>query len=59
MLVSKNYVEEILYQQLELLAEESKNAKRNERGYKPGLTEYTNAMCQISAELTILLRMKE
>lgn len=59
MAVRKDDVVEILYQQLELLAEESKNAERNERGYKVGLTEYTNAMCRISTEINSLLQLTE
>lgn len=41
-------VKEILCQQLQLLAEESKNAKLNDRGYKSGLIEYSDAICRIS-----------
>lgn len=59
MAVSKDNVAEILYQQLELLAEESKNAEQNERGYKPGLTEYTSAMCKVSYEINSLLQSRE
>ena len=39
-------VKEILRQQLELLAEESKRLQPNDKGYKPCLVEYSEAICQ-------------
>lgn len=57
--VSKDDVKEILYQQLQLLAEESKNAERDERGYKVGLVEYSDAICHISSILQMLLDVRE
>ena len=41
-------VKEILRQQLELLAEESKRLQPNDKGYKPCLVEYSEAICQIA-----------
>lgn len=55
MAVSNDDVKEILYQQLQLLAEESKNAERNERGYKVGLVEYSDSIYRISSILQSLL----
>ena len=44
----KEHVLEILCQQMELLEEESKKVKPNDRGYKPSLVEYSQAICQIA-----------
>lgn len=55
----KDDVANILYQQLQLLAEESKNAERNERGYKPGLTEYSDSIYRISSILRDFLNARE
>lgn len=52
-------VKKILYQQLQLLAEESKNAKPNEKGYKPGLKEYSEAICQISDSYSRILNAQK
>lgn len=41
-------VRKILRQQLELLAEESKKLQPNDKGYKPCLVEYSQAICQIA-----------
>lgn len=41
-------IKEILYQQLQLLAEESKNIQSNDKGYKPFLIEYSRAICQVA-----------
>lgn len=48
-------VKEILRQQLELLAEESKNIQPNDKGYKPFLIEYSKAICQVADTYTHLL----
>lgn len=44
----KRHISEILCQQIELLAEESKNIQPNDKGYKPFLIEYSQAICQIA-----------
>lgn len=59
MAVSKDDVANILYQQLQLLTEESRNAERNEMGYKPGLTEYSDSIYRISSILRDLLDVRE
>lgn len=59
MAVSNDDVKEILYQQLQLLVEESKNAERNERGYKVGLVEYSDSIYRISSILQRLLNVRE
>jgi hypothetical protein len=43
----KEKILEILYQQIQLLAEESTNAKDNGNGWKSGLTEYSETMCHL------------
>lgn len=48
-------IKEILYQQLQLLAEESKNIQPNDKGYKPLLVEYSKAICQVAYTYTHLL----
>ena len=49
--MNKEKVIELLYQQLQLLAEESKKSKPNDRGYKPGLVEYSDAIDRIACTL--------
>lgn len=52
---NKEHVLEILCQQMELLAEESKKVKPNDRGYKPYMVELSQAICQIADSFGYLL----
>lgn len=52
-------IKKILYQQLQLLAEESKKIQPNDKGYKPLLTEYSKAICQVADTYTHLLCIKK
>lgn len=54
-----NDVKEILHQQLQLLAEESKNVQPNDRGFKPCLVDYSNAICQIVDSYVRLLEIEK
>lgn len=52
-------IKEILYQQLQLLAEESRNIQPNDKGYKPLLIEYSKAICQVAYTYTHLLSIEK
>jgi transcriptional regulator with XRE-family HTH domain len=49
----------ILYQQIQLLAEESRNAKDNGNGWKSGLTEYSETMCHLSNAYANILDVRD
>ncbi len=51
-------VKEILYQQLQLLAEKSKECVPVKDGYYPGLIEYSRAMSEISNSYFRLLSLE-
>ena len=52
-------VKEILYQQLQLLAEKSKECVPVKDGYYPGLIEYSKAMSEISDSYYRLLSLEQ
>ena len=52
-------VKEILYQQLQLQAEKSKDCVPVKDGYYPGLIEYSKAMCEISDSYCRLLSLEQ
>ena len=49
-------VKEILCQQLQLLAEKSKEVKMEDRGAVGALTDMSNAMCRLADSYHLLLR---
>ena len=55
----KEHVLEILCQQMELLAEESKKVKPNDRGYKPSFVELSSAICRIADSFGYLLNTEK
>lgn len=54
--MSKDEVKEILCQQINLLAEKSKEVKTDNRGAVGSLVDMSNAMCRLTDSYTALSR---
>jgi hypothetical protein len=55
----KSKIFEILYQQIQLLAEESAKTQDNDNGWKSGLTEYSDTICHLTNAYVSLLNTQE